>query len=331
MKQLLIAIVLFGAGLALGWWLGSDDQPADAPPDDWIARIDGIHIGEQEFIDEMRRRGGTRPGQYHDMEQKQRLLESLLYRKATARAAEEEGMHREPEIRRSLERILVNQYLSEHLRPRQEQVEVSDEEIAEIHERQADNYAVPARRRVAMIRIEVPDSADETYRAEARERAEEALAAARELDENIAHFGHIAREYSDDQSSRYRGGVIGWIGEEAPERYRHDPVVIETANGMTEAGAMSGVLEGNDGLYIVRLVEYQPARTRPLDELASGIRQGLLRDRYRAVEDEFRKEMLDRYDTEIRAERLEAIEPLGPPERDERRPPEGPTTGSRGN
>lgn len=331
MKQLLIAIVLFGAGLALGWWLGSTDPAVESPPDNWVARIDGTYIGEEEFIDEMRRRGGTRPGQYHDLDQKQSLVESLLYRKATARAAEDEGIHRDPEIRRSLERILVNHYLSEHLRPRQEQIEISDEEVAEVYDNRADEYAVPARRRVAMIHIAVPETTDDAYRADARERAGEALEAARNLDEDIAHFGHVAREYSEDQSSRYRGGVIGWIGEEAPERYRHDPVVIETANGMVEAGAISGVLEGDDGFYIVRLVEHQPTRTRPVDELASGIRQRLLRDRYRAVEDEFREEMLDRYETEIRADRLEAIEPLGPPARDERRPPEGPTTGSRGN
>lgn len=329
MKQLLFAIALFALGAAAGWWWASSSDEAATVPENWIARIDNIYITEEEYVEAMRRRGGNRPGQYHELAQKQELLEALLYRKAVTQAARENGLDREPEIRNSLDRILVNQYIARHLRPRQEDVEISDKAIAEVYERDRERYAVPARRRVAMIRIEVPENADEEFRDNARQRAEEAVAAARELDEDTLHFGDLAREYSEDQSSRYRGGVIGWIGEQAPERYRHDPVVIETANAMQEVGATSDVLEGSDGYYIVRLVAYEPTRERSIEELGSGIRQRLLRESYRAVEDEFRQEMLERFSIKVREERLSEIEPLGPPGRDEMRPPEGPSSDSR--
>lgn len=324
MKQIILSLLLFMFGAGMGWWLASfQDETADVP-DNWIARLDNIYIGEDEYIEEMRRRGGSRPGQFHVMAQKRELLEALLYRKAVTRAAREEGLDREPEVRNSLDRILVNQYIARHLRPRQDGVEIPEDELAEVYERERERYAVPARRRVAMIQIQVPESADDDYRAAARERAEVALAAARELDDDTLHFGDLAREHSEDHSSRYRGGVIGWIGEQAPERYRYDPVVIETANSMHEPGTTSEVLEGSDGFYIVRLVAYEPTRVRPLEELRSGIRQRLLRDRYRAIEDEFRHELLARFSTEVREERLADIEPLGPPARDKMRPPQGP-------
>lgn len=329
MKQIFFAVALFALGAVAGsWWASSSDQTTSVP-DNWLARIDNVYISEEEYVDAMRRRGGTRPGQYHEMAQKQELLEALLYRKAVTQAAREDGLDREPEIRNSLDRILVNQYIARHLRPRQEEVEISDEAVAEVYAQESERYAVPARRRVAMIQIEVPEGADDEFRERARGRAEEALAAARELDDETLHFGDLAREYSEDQSSRYRGGVIGWIGEQAPERYRHDPVVIETANEMQDAGAISGVLEGRDGYYIVRLVAYEPTRKRSIEELESGIRQRLRRDRYRAVEDEFRHEMLERFSIDVREERLAEIEPLGPPARDETRPPQGPGTDSR--
>lgn len=329
MKHLIAAIALFALGVAAGSWWASSSDDATIVPDNWIARIDNIYISEDEYVEAMRRRGGNRAGQYHDMAQKQELLEALLYRKAVTRAAREDGLDREPEIRNSLDRILVNQYIARHLRPRQEDITISDKAVAEVYERDRERYSIPARRRVAMIRIEVPEGADDEFRATARERAEEALAAARQLDNDTLHFGDLAREYSDDQSSRYRGGVIGWIGEQAPERYRHDPVVIETANSMQDGGEISDVLEGKDGFYIVRLVAHEPTRKRSLDELGSGIRQRLLRDRYRATEDEFRHEMLGRYPIEVREQRLADIEPLGPPAREETRPPQGPGTDSR--
>src|SRR5699024_9375833 len=181
------------------------------------------------------------------------------------------------------------------------------------YQQEADDYAIPARRRVAMVHIKVPGGADPAAREAAREKAIEAYQAAKQLDPEVTHFGAVAREYSQDQSSRYRGGVIGWIGEDAPERYRHDPAVIETANSMFEPGTLSGVIEGAQGFYLVRLVEYQPERSRPLEELQAGIRQRLLRDHYRSVEDAFRQEMLARFETDIRRQRLADIEPLGPP------------------
>lgn len=326
MKQLFIALLIFVAGLAAGWWWSSTGQTLAQAPDGWIARIGNTYIDADEYVDAMRRRGGHRPGQYHDLAQKEQLLEALLYRKALAAAAVQDGLDAEPEVRRSLERILVNSYVAQHLRPRQENATITDEDIERIYQQEADDYAIPARRRVAMVHIKVAESAEESAREAAREKAIEAYQAAKQLDAEVTHFGAVAREYSQDQSSRYRGGVIGWIGEDAPERYRHDPAVIETANSMFEPGTLSGVIEGAQGFYLVRLVEYQPERSRPLEELQAGIRQRLLRDHYRSVEDAFRQEMLARFETDIRRQRLADIEPLGPPGPEEQRPPQGPST-----
>ncbi|QOC21315.1 peptidyl-prolyl cis-trans isomerase [Wenzhouxiangella sp. AB-CW3] len=327
MKAVLTAIATLLIGLAAGWWLAMQ-QSAEPPPDNWIAEINGVYVGETEFIAEMERRGGQRPGQYHELDQKKELLDSLLYRKAAVRAARDAGLDREPATLRAMERILVNKYVQENLRPRQEELRVTDEEIEAVYAERAEEYSVPARRRVAMIRIGVPEQASEEMKQAARNRITEAYEAVQELDEDVVHFAAVAREYSDHQTSRYRGGAIGWIGEHATERYRFDPVVVETANRMTDSGETSGILEGDDGLYIVRLVEYQPERSRPVDELATGIRQGILRDRHREIENEFREDLLSRFDTRIRMSRLEAIEPLGPPARDDREPPAVPASGS---
>lgn len=314
-------------GAALGWLAAQyfDGTPGVSAPDDWIARVGDDYIDRETFIAEMRRRGGNRPGQYHDIEQKRRLLEDLMYRAAMVESARDQGIDDQPEVARSLNQILVNQYVRKHLRPRQEAAKISDEEIRELYEAESDNYAIPARRRVAMVHIEVPDNAPEAARTSARERAEAALAAARELGDPVRDFGQVAREFSNDQASRYRGGVIGWIGEAAPNRYRHDPAVITTANDMDTPGAISGVLEGEDGFYLVRLVAYEPERKRSLEELSDGIRQRLMRKHYQQVEADFRAELLDRKQTEIRMQRLADIEPLGPPAR-EQRPPETPST-----
>ncbi len=321
MKWLGYACV-FVAGLLLGWFFAGGWSPSDQPPapGDWLARVNGEYLTTEEFIDEMRRRGGTRPGQYQTVEQRQALLDDLLYRRALVAAAREQGLDRNPQVRRSRDAILVTQYLQDNLRPRQEAIRISDREIRQLYEAQAEEYTIPARRRVAMIRINVPAGASEETREALRARAEQARQEALELNTSVFHFGTLARQYSEDPGSRYRNGVIGWISEAAPERYRHDPVVVTTANAMTEPGQVSDVLEGEGALYLVRLVDYQPARARSMEELADGLSQRLRRDRHNEIEVAFRHEVLDRLDIEVRADRLEQIDPVGPPRPDDDTP-----------
>lgn len=301
-------------GLALGWFAhGLWPRGEAAPePDGWLARVADDYVSEAEFIDEMRRRGGDRPGQYQTLEQRRALLDDLVFRRALVRAARAEGIDARPEVRRSLDQLLANQYLQETLRQQQASIRVTEQDVLRHYQAQADDYTVPGRRRVAMVRIEVPAASDEAVWSNAMARAAEALAKAREQNGRVPHFGVVAQEYSQDQASRYRGGVIGWIAEGQDGRYAFDPVVLEAARRLSE-GEYSGPLRGSDAVYLVRVVEVQEARPRSLEELSAGIHQRLLRERMEASEAEFRQQLLARSRIEVREARLARIDPLSPP------------------
>lgn len=290
-------------------------------PDDWVARIGDSYLTRAEFIEEMRLRGGNMPGQYQDREQKRALLDTLLYQRALVQAAREEGLDEEPAVRRSRDQILANQYLQQTLRRKQSAVTVSAEDVRRFHEANAEQYALPARRRVAMLQIPVAANAGDEAWQRARALAEEAIEKTRGMNGAVPHFGAVAREYSHDSASRYRGGVIGWIAEGQAERYRYDPVLLEAAYAMTEPGEISDVLVGADGIYVARLVELESSRVRSLDELSAGIHQRLLRERVAQAEDAYRAELLARFKVEVREAALDAIDPLAPPAAPARREP----------
>lgn len=326
------------AGLVSGFVVGLVAAPmlmsdGGSAPDDWVARAGDRYISREEFITEMELRGGMRPGQYFTAEQRRALLDQLLYQAALVQRAKERGIDRQPEVRRSRDQILINQVLQQDLRPRQASADIEPEAIAAFYEEHADEYAVPARRRVAMIFLELGEMASEETRAAVVERAAEIREQALDLPPGVPDFGLLARENSDHQASRYRGGVLGWIGEGDPGRYSYPDVVIESANAMTEPGAVSGILEGEAGVYLVRLVNYEPRRTRTLEELADGIRQRLLRDRFNSVEQAFRDEVLDSAEIEIRESRFDDIDPIGPPPEEQRpeQPPNLPGSQTGGN
>jgi parvulin-like peptidyl-prolyl isomerase len=319
MKYAAYALCLV-AGLGGGWALAQLGKPVEAPvepvPSDWVARIGDDYVTPAMVQDEMRRRAGTRPGLFQDEAQKRALLDDMLLSRALLAAAREAGLDRQPETRRSIEQLLISQYVRDTLRKQQQGVSVAEEEIKAYFDQHADEYTVPARRRVAMIRIAVaPDAGDDAWAA-AEKRASEALKKARTAATSVPHFGAVAREYSEDAASRYRGGVIGWLTEGRREGYRYDPALLEAAFELQEPGDFSPVLRGRDGVYVARLVETQAEQTRAYEQLRAGLEQRLMQERLAVIEQEFRERTLDAAGAQVRESRLAEIKPPGPPATD---------------
>ena len=317
MTAALALLGAFAAGGAAGW-LGAhavDAAPAPKAPAQWVARIGDQYISAEAFVDEMKRRGGDRPGQFQDMEQKRSLLDDLVYRAALVKAAERSGVTAEPEVRLALDQVIANRYVQGTLRDAQREVSVSDEDVASYYAEHAEEYTVPARKRIAMLKIAVAkEAADADWQA-ATHRMEDARAKAEKLGARVSHFGALATEFSDDPATRHRGGVIGWIAEGNSGRYSFDRAVLDAARALEAPGSLSKVLRGEDGVYLVRLVESEPRQSRSLDQLASGIRQRLTQDRLREVESEFRHSLMRQVGVEVRESALAAIAPVGPPAR----------------
>lgn len=311
-RSVLLGVAL---GVAVGWLAAGAWQKRDvAPiPSAWLARVGNAYITEAMFIDEMQRRGGKSPGQYQDMVQKRALLDDMVLRRALVNAATQDKLAEQPAIAHLIEQTLANQYLQKTLREAQKKIVVTEAEVRADYEAHAADYVVPARRRVAMIQISVPAGATEEIWANALDRGAEALAKARKLGPSVTNFGVVAREYSEDQTSRYRGGMIGWISEGKIDRYRHDPVVLNAALELKAAGEFSGVLRGKDAVYVARVVEIEPQRERQFDQLATGIHQRLLQERLKQAEVAFRDNLLKRSAIEVREAGLEKIDPLAPP------------------
>jgi len=312
-----VALALAGSFVAgsVAGWLGAElrySPSGPAAPEHWVARIGDQYITADAFVDEMKRRGGDRPGQFQNMEQKRRLLDDLVYRAALVKAAERTGLTSEPEVRLAVDQVISNRYVQSTLRDTQSALSVSDEEVARYYEEHADEYTVPARKRVAMIRIALPAGASGEQWASAEKKLQEARVKAAGLGSRVPHFGALATEYSDDDATRYRGGVLGWIAEGGGSRYAYDPKVLEAVRELDTAGALSPVLRGADGVYLVRLVESEPRQSRSLDQLASGIRQRLMQDRLRASEMRFRQDLMRQVGVEVREAALAAIAPVGP-------------------
>jgi peptidyl-prolyl cis-trans isomerase SurA len=187
------------------------DEEVDAAIDKDIQAIRARFDSEEEFQDALREEGFT--------------LQS--YR---------ESMREERE-----KQLLQEKFMQQlKLPPRH----VSDEEIEAYFEENRDSFGLrPATVKLAHILL-VPEPPDSVVRAK-KATVDEIL---RRLREGVA-FEDLAREYSDDESTKYRGGDIGFLerGDMLPE--------IERVVFLLDTGEVSGAIRTDIGYFIVKVEE----------------------------------------------------------------------------
>jgi peptidyl-prolyl cis-trans isomerase SurA len=150
------------------------------------------------------------------------------------------------ELRRSIMqevsgRVLLRQYIQKMSRDRTAPV-ITDADIRKYYEENKVTFAQrPAT--VSFSQIVIVPKPSDTARASARAKAEEALLKLR----GGANFETIVGQYSDDPSTKERGGDLGW--------FRSGTMVREFDNAAfsLRPGEISGIVETTFGFHIIKL------------------------------------------------------------------------------
>jgi hypothetical protein len=214
------------------------------------------------------------------------VLQDLIDRQALLAQARRLGLEQHPDVIRGYENLLISRLKASELSPKLEQLEVSQDEIELEHRRRPARSAATSEVRLAILclRTHPKMSPAKTGQLHAR------LAAARQrilrLAPNAPDFGSVAVEYSEDQATRFKGGDLGWL-EPTPERYYWDPAVLAAGFALTNIGDTSEVIQGRDGLYLVRLTGRRHLKSAPLTDVADSISHRLRIEKRRSLEQAF--------------------------------------------
>ncbi|AGA34369.1 Peptidyl-prolyl cis-trans isomerase ppiD [Thioalkalivibrio nitratireducens DSM 14787] len=169
-------------------------------------------------------------------------------------------------------------------------IAVTEQEIRDHYEVNAQRYAEPELRRVRQVLIERDTEDAEARIRELRER----------LDQG-EDFSDLAREHSQDRLSADRGGDIGQVARGDLDS------VLETVIFSLPAGLVSQPVQTRLGWHVVEVTEIQPSRPRPFGEVRDEVERDL-RDR-RAEQRQIR--VLD----DLLAQSFEYPDSLGPASR----------------
>ncbi len=206
------------------------------------------------------------------------------------------GLDQSPVLREAWKNLVV-QHLQEELETRWEsKVAVSDAEVEAEYRAHPERYSTPSRVRVALIQLapETPST-----------RAEELRRQALEARDREPDFGALAA-VSLHPSGRRNRGDLGWLtpGQAALAFPRE---VAAALFELDQPGVISRALSTTEGVFLLKLIERQPARPRPLETVQEQIRSDLRRRHLQEAEAAQFAELRARHPVQTNARRLAAL------------------------
>jgi len=272
-----LAFLAVGLAAALGLAGCGQSEKEGALPSNALAVVEGRIITVEAFQNELARRARVNSGREAETKEKYALLEEMIRFEAAYQTALAAGYDRDPQISANLKRMIVDKYKADQL-AKLPPPQVGAQEIAEYYRQNPRRFGSPATVRVALIEFKVSRTASAEKRAETARRAAAVLAQAKAGSPADGTFGLLAQNHSEDQSSRYRGGDIGWLttgDTNAP----WPPAVLEAIYELKQPGDCGPVIETPKAFYLVKLIERRPDRLRPLDEVKEGIKYLVAREK----------------------------------------------------
>ncbi len=312
----------------VGWYLAKYEPPVVEDSIQYLATINDQGLDKAWFIEQMRSRGGLKPGQYQTVEQKRALLDYLINEEVIFQKAIAEGVGNDSTVSQLYKKTVIDKYLSNTLEKRLRDLSVKESEVKAHFESNQYTYNKPARRRAAIIAAEFNSKSTEEQKAYKKAQIEQALLANKELDESTHHFGDLAKTYSDDRASMYQGGVIGWFINHPGRTYKWDQAIIDTLFNLQNPGDVSEVLETGKGFYLVKLVSAENVKEKAFTQVKEGIKNQLLQEKRKQLKNNIMAELIQSATININNEMLVSISALSSPNiKDDKAPPALPKMG----
>lgn len=302
MKRHNAGLVVLLASLALA--ASCSRRPED---EQVLATVGRQPITLGDFRRAMEQRGGDVPGVFASDSAKQELLEEMIAFEVLVADAHREGLFRDPDIRRALRQMAVDKLISGLREDAGRELQVEDAEVKDFYDRHAEDYRVPEKARMALIKVAVPRIVSAEKKAELAARAAEARAEALALDAKVKNLGYVAAKYSDDQATRYRGGDAGWLAAGARSRWGSN--VVAAAFSLAQPGEISPVVESEDGLYVLKLMERQGETAVPLDQVRETIRRRLAKEKSEAFQQRIVAERREHVRVVVNQRLLKSVSP----------------------
>jgi len=234
--------------------------------------------------------------QYKSPEARQRYLQAWLAQEILYRQALDEQLMEKPEVKQLFEE-LARGALSQHLMNQQlaSKINITETDLQTFYSANKDDYVEPAGARISHILVDDERQANELL---GRIKAGE-------------DFAELAKEFSKDESTRENGGKI----DTEVRKGSYVPVIGESEElnerifAADAPGALDGPIKTEKGWEIVRVEEKSAERQKSFDEVRQQVMSTLLSQKRQDVQQDYIKQMMDKYDVIIHTSALTGRDP----------------------
>jgi peptidyl-prolyl cis-trans isomerase C len=295
--------------LAVAWlWTGCEKK-ASAPAGPTILAT----VGSQVITaDDLQNEAARLLAGKQSLPDKTELLKKMIERLALVERAKAANLATDLETRRAMDGILISKLREKELETKLAKIELTEEEIRQAYDATQAKFTKTAQVRLAILFQEMTAKTPEATKTEIRQRLEEGVQKAQTQSVTggrgpaASGFGAVAVDYSSDQVSRYRGGDIGWL-ETGNYAYHWPRSVLEVGYAL-EKGKMSGILEAENGLYVITKTDAREGSTTSFQEAKPGLIQTVLASKRRLLEEQFLKETASLFKSEIKSDTLASVQ-----------------------
>lgn len=161
----------------------------------------------------------------------------------------------------------------------QKSIAVTDAQLRAAYSANMDNFRTPERVHVRHILFKTVDKSDAEKK--------QILAKAQDVLKQVkagGNFAELAKKYSEDPGSAEKGGDLGWVvrGQMLPE--------FEKTVFTLKPSEISDIVTTSVGYHIIQVLEREPARVKPFDEVKASLADDLQKqgvsDKMQAIADQ---------------------------------------------
>jgi hypothetical protein len=253
--------------------VGHESAAVDAqPPSAELVRVGSISIHRSDVDHRIAEQGSGR----NDDAERQKALEELIVRARYAQAAMDENLTHDPLVRAEVARLLANRFKEKKLVPELKEIAatpIPESRLRELYRAGESRFLTGEKRQTAVLWLNPHGELEREQRYVAKlAAAREWLLGNEELKANPEQgFSVIAVDHSEHQASRYKGGDVGWL-ESRRGIDAWSNAVSEIAFALKERGDVSEVVARPEGVFLVRLIAFQPAVVRPFESVSEQLR-----------------------------------------------------------
>lgn len=265
------------------------------PDEAWLLRVGSEVVTEADLEYHLNERYEGRP----DEATRKFALGELAKRAQYAQAAVDAGLADDAAVKAEVARILRNRFREEMLFPKVKELvdsRISEEHLLDLYEARKARFQSKEKRQVAVLWL---DPGQDPKRLASYQKKMETARSWVNKNEDLKNaptkgFGVLSVDHSEHASSRFKGGVFGWM-EEDGGMDKWSKVVAKILFKLKSPGDVSEVVTRDEGVFLIRYMNLKPEVIRPYEAVKGELERAFKNDLRESLEAKFEEELSSKY------------------------------------